>query len=190
MSAFSLFRVRAATTPDISIRIVSLLTTVLAATTGSCSSVRDNKAGSMGDASVDHGPTATNEAGSMGDAPVDHGPTDCHLPLTEHGPFGDCPATFADDGWKARVCDMFMPYVSERTCDGYRVRGFDFGTHRWACYYESTALTLVAAEYTDDTTDLCNFTSYYEVLGDIPPGKCAASVMVDMPCGPGDGGGQ
>jgi hypothetical protein len=173
MRGFSVFRARGKRARDISIRIVSSLTTVLAVTAGSCT---DTKAGSMGDASLDRGLT------------------DCHLPLAEHGPFGDCPATFADDGWKARVCDFisptFMPNVSERTCDGYRVRSFGFGTHSWACYYESTALTLVAAEYTDDTNDLCNFTAYHEVLGDIPPGKCAASVMVDMPCGPLDAGGQ
>lgn len=130
----------------------------------------------------------------MGDASADQGPGDCNRPLTEHGPFGDCPATFADDGWKPNVCSFFsatfMSYVYERTCDGYRVRTFDLGNHRWSCYYHASSLTLVAADYIDDVPDLCGFTSSQEVLGVIPLGQCTAIVTLDMPCGPVDGGGQ
>jgi len=174
MHAFGTARARGGAAPDISIRIVSLaLTTLMAAMAGGCS----HDTGSMAHGIVD-----------------DPEPVGCYRPLTQHGPFGDCPATFADDGWKANVCQFvsatFMPYVSERTCDGYRVRSFDFGTHSWGCYYDATTLTLVAADYTDDVPDLCNSTTSYEVLGDIPAGKCTTTVMLDMPCGPLDGGGQ
>ena len=170
------FRAHGHSAPDISIRIASpWLMTILIAMASSCSN-KSTEAGSMGDGSVD-----TPEIGT---------PVDCHRPLTEHGPFGDCPPTFMDDGWKKNVCPIFATLVDEKTCDGYRVRSFGFGTHSWACYYDAPALTLVAAEYTDDTTDLCGFTSDHEVLGEIPPGKCTATVTVDMPCGPTDGGGQ
>jgi hypothetical protein len=174
------FRAGGCTAPDISIRIASpWLMTILIAMAFSCSN-KTIEPGSMGDGSVDMPEIGT--------------PADCHRPLTEHGPFGDCPSTFADDGWKQSVCQFFsatfMPWVSERTCDGYRARSFGFGSHSWVCYYDATTLTLVAADYTDDVADLCNSTTSYEVLGDIPPGKCTASVMVDMPCGPLDGGGQ
>jgi hypothetical protein len=173
MRRFSVFRASGGTAPDISIRIVSLwLTVLLAATVVSCS----------------HDP------GSAPREVVDPPPVVCYRPLTEHGPFGDCPATFAEDGWKANVCRFspaaFTPNVSERTCDGYRARSFGFGTHSWGCYYDATTLPLVGADYADDVPDLCNSISSYEVLGSIPTGNCMASVMLDMPCGPLDGGAE
>jgi hypothetical protein len=181
MPGVSVFRAHGRTSRDISIRTASpWLTTILVAMAASCSTA-STKVDSMGDGSVDR-------------AEIGTGPADCHRPLTDHGPFGDCPATFADDGWRTNVCSFvsgtFMPLVTERTCNGYRVRSFAFGTHSWSCYYDATALTLVAADYTDDTPDLCGDTSAYEVLGDIPPGKCTATASEDMPCGPLDAGGQ
>jgi hypothetical protein len=120
-----------------------------------------------------------------GEAEADAGDASCHEPLDASQPFGPCPTTFDDSSWKTKsICALYPAMqASEQTCDGYRSRLIPLSTHAWTCYYDPTALTLVAAHFQDDIPDIGDRGNCYEVtLGEIPsPGTCSPPVNVGMP---------
>jgi hypothetical protein len=116
----------------------------------------------------------------------------CRLPLDAAQPFSSCLPTFDDDSWKTQACDgpsLFRPQVTEQVCAGYRSREFDYGTHRWSCYYDPATGMLVAAEFINDIDSFCDASAYLETLGDVPvAGTCAAPTSFRQPCISPDGG--
>lgn len=119
------------------------------------------------------------------------GGTDCHLPIDGPLPF-ICTSAFDDPSWQHGICDSpgpFAPAVRERLCGGFQSRSFDYGTHRWTCYYDPSTLALVGGEFSNDVPSYCGNTTYYVTAGDVPATSCNNPFVQSPPC-PSDGGGQ
>lgn len=133
---------------------------------------------------------ASPEAGGT-DARDGGGDIACHLPID--GPLpSTCAATFDDPSWQHGICDSpasFRPAVREQLCGGFQSRSFDYGTHRFICYYDPSTLALVGGEFVDDTSAFCDHTTVHVSAGDVPATSCNNSFGQAVPCG-ADGGGQ
>lgn len=119
------------------------------------------------------------------------GIADCHLAIDASLPF-NCTPTFDDPSWRHGICDTPWTYglaVRERLCGGFQSRSFDFGTHRWTCYYDPTTLVLVGGEFSDDINSFCDHTNYVVAAGDVPAVSCNTPFVESLPCGL-DAGGQ
>jgi len=141
----------------------------------------------------------TDDPGDASDA------SDYALPLDAAQPWGSCPATFEDAGWRAQIsCGSSggggaggtapgtggppLDVVSETTCTGYVSRTFDLGfrTHGFTCFYDAASRALVAVQSYDDGPNLrdgCGNKSWRISAGAVPPmGVCDAPKTLDNPC--------
>jgi hypothetical protein len=95
-----------------------------------------------------------------------------------------CPLAFTGTACQTSVVAGLPASVVEQQCEGYRARNYGFGIFAYRCYFDPTALTVVAAEYFDDAPRFCG-QSHGITYGVVPPaGTCDPAVTVVQPCLP------
>ena len=148
---------------DISIAVTALAATCWAFS--ACSSTPPAHDAAVDDSSANAPDSSADRRADILPPPVD-APADrnfildggvCLIPIDAPLPF-ECGPSFGDGTWRRSFCPpISVPFdfvfASEQVCTGYLSRSFDFGTHRWTCYYDPASGALVAGTFVDDTDD-------------------------------------
>ena len=110
---------------------------------------------------------------ALGCASACAGSKTCEGDLIEVG--SGCPATFDGRIESAPACPSDCLYAVASRCNDLIVLDYSCGIGL-SCYYDSTSLALVGAEWDSDIPSYCGESSYWKRAGRTPSAACSGAV--------------